>query len=301
MTKLRLGINTCFAVKRWPEAAEWAEIVGSRLDLDLAQFSFDLVDPRVRRSVRFRKSAEAKEAAETYGVDIHSTFTGLGAYSFNLLMHPDIGMRSDALHWYEQAVEMTSEMGSGGTGGHVASMSYNDYKDETRRDFLLTSLVDSLQHLSRMASDLGQKFFLWEPMPVPREPPCRIADAKDLYRRVNSSSGVPIFFCMDTGHQCTYTESGKDLDTYAWVEEIAPMSPVMHVQQTDGSMDRHWPFTSEYNEKGIIKGKNLVESIESSGASEVSLVLEIIHAFEESEEKVLQDLDKSVAYWKEFI
>ena len=301
MTKLQLGINTCFAVKRWPEAGEWAEIVGSKLDLGLAQFSFDLVDPRVRGSVRARKSMEAKQAGEEYGVEIHSTFTGLGAYSFNLLMHPDIGMRSDALDWYEQAVHMTKEMGAGGTGGHVASMSYNDYKNETRKAYLLDSLIESLQHLSRLASDMGQKFLLWEPMPVPREPPCKIEDAKSLYKRVNKGAGVPIEFCMDTGHQCTYSESGKDLDTFQWVREIGTMSPVMHVQQTDGKLDRHWPFTSEFNERGVITAEKLVKAIDDSGASEVSLVLEIIHAFEENEEKVLEDLEKSVAYWKEYV
>ncbi len=277
------------------------EIVGSRLDLDLAQFSFDLVDPRVRKSVRARKSREVVEAGERYGVEVHSTFTGLGAYSFNLLMHPDIGMRSDALEWYEQAVHMTAEMEAAGTGGHVASMSYNDYRDEDRRSYLRSCLVDSLQHLSRLASDLGQEFLLWEPMPVPREPPCRIDDAKKLYMRANKSSGVPIYFCMDTGHQCTYSESGKDLDTYTWIEEIGPMSPVMHVQQTDGQMDQHWPFTPEYNEKGIIDAEDIIEAIDNSGASQVDLVLEIIHAFEASEKKVLEDLDTSVAYWKEYL
>jgi sugar phosphate isomerase/epimerase len=301
LANLRLGINTCFAVKRWPEAPEWAEIVGTKLDLDLAQFSFDLVDPRVRQSVRTRKSLEARDAAKASGVEIHSTFTGLGAYSFNLLMHPDIGMRSDALDWYEQAVTMTSDMGVDGTGGHVASMSYGDYNNRTRHKYMLDQLIESLQHLSRIAADMGQKFLLWEPMPVPREPPCTIADAKSLYRKVNKGSGVPINFCMDTGHQCTYCECGRDTDTYAWLREIGPMSPAIHLQQTDGGLDNHWPFTPEYNKRGIIKAEKIIEAIDDSGAGDVSLLLEIIHPFEANEEGVLEDLAASVAYWKEYI
>lgn len=301
MANLRLGINTCFAVKRWPEAAEWAEIVGTKLDLDLAQFSFDLVDPRVRPSVRTRKSLEAKDSAKSNGVEIHSTFTGLGAYSFNLLMHPDMGMRSDALDWYEQAVIMTKDMGAGGTGGHVASMSYSDYKNKTRRKYLLDSLIESLQHLSRIAADMGQKFILWEPMPVPREPPCKIADAKSLHKRVNKGAAVPINFCMDTGHQCTYCECGLDSDTYAWIREIGPLSPAIHVQQTDGTLDNHWPFTPDCNEKGIINAEKLIGAIDDSGAGDVSLLLEIIHPFEANEEDVLTDLEASVAYWKEYV
>jgi sugar phosphate isomerase/epimerase len=255
----------------------------------------------VRLSVRSRKSLEAKEAALENGVEIHSTFTGLGAYSFNLLMHPDVGMRSDALDWYEQAVHMTKEMGARGTGGHVASMSYNDYKNKTRSKYLIDSLIESLQHLARTARDLGQEFLLWEPMPVPREPPCNISDAKSLYRRVNKGAAIPINYCMDTGHQCTYCECGKDTDTYAWVREIGPMSPAMHVQQTDGTLDNHWPFTPEFNQRGVIEAEKLIEAIDDSGAPEVDLILEIIHAFEENEEKVLTDLEASVAYWKEYV
>src|SRR4029450_3050714 len=42
----RLGINTCFAVKRWPEPELWAEIVRARLGLELVQHSLDLVEPQ---------------------------------------------------------------------------------------------------------------------------------------------------------------------------------------------------------------------------------------------------------------
>jgi len=301
LAKLRLGINNCFAVKRWPEAEDWAEIVGSKLDLDLVQFSFDLVDPRVRRLVRLKKSGEIRDAAKAYGLEVNSTFTGLGAYSYNLLMHPDPAMRSDALDWYEAAVEMTKEVGAKGTGGHVAAMSCKDFENEERRRFLLDTLIESLQHLSQLAARLGQEFLLWEPMPISREPPSSVADAKSLYVRANRRSGVPIAFCIDTGHQCAWDRSGVDVDTYHWVRELAPMSPVMHVQQTDGKMDRHWPFTPEYNQKGIIRAEKLIKAIDESGAKSVLLMLEIIHAFEEKEEKVLEDLEKSVAYWKEFV
>lgn len=52
MTEFRLGINNCFAVKRWPEPERWAAIVRERLGLDLVQHSFDLVDLTVSSRVR---------------------------------------------------------------------------------------------------------------------------------------------------------------------------------------------------------------------------------------------------------
>lgn len=301
MTKLRLGINNCFAVKRWPGAEEWSEIIGSRFDLDLVQFSFDLIDPRVRGPVRAMKCSETKLAADKYGIEIHSTFTGLSAYSSNLLMHPDIGMRSDAIEWYEHAICMTKEMSARGTGGHVASLSCRDYHAEERRVYLLNFLVESLQHLSHVSHQLGLSFLLWEPMPVPREPPCNIEDAEALHEEVNKAAQVPIFFCVDTGHQRVYTESNGDSDIYQWVRKLGRMSPVIHLQQTDGRFDRHWPFTPKYNERGVVDPERLIESIEESGASESALILEIIHPFEEREDTVLEELELSVEYWKEYV
>ena len=42
--RARLGINTCFAVKRWPRPRDWAPIVRWQLGLSLVQHSLDLVD-----------------------------------------------------------------------------------------------------------------------------------------------------------------------------------------------------------------------------------------------------------------
>ncbi|HCJ35672.1 MAG TPA: xylose isomerase, partial [Ktedonobacter sp.] len=39
MARLHLGINTCFAVKRWPEPQQWLSIVKEELGLDCCQFS----------------------------------------------------------------------------------------------------------------------------------------------------------------------------------------------------------------------------------------------------------------------
>jgi len=134
-----------------------------------------------------------------------------------------------------------------------------------------------------------------------REPPCTIEEAKQLHRMVNEGAAIPIQFCLDLGHQCTVGVNGKDRDTYEWLRQLAPYSPVIHIQQTDGQGDRHWPFTEEYNSKGIIEPEKVIQAINDSGAEEVVLLFEIIHPFEEDEEKVLNDLERSVKYWRKWV
>lgn len=298
MANITLGINNCFAVKRWPEPEEWCRIIKEELDLTHLQFTFDLVDPVLSKPARPGISQEISTTVKKYGLTISTTFTGLSFYSFNQLLHPDIRIRQEALRFCEEVVLMTAELGVRATGGPLGSLSLKDFNNLKRREYLTDYLVESLEHLAGLASSLGQEFFLWEPTPLSRELTETIEKAKKFYERVNKDSKIPILFCLDVGHQCVKGASEKDRDPYTWLKEFAPISPVIHIQQTDGVLDRHWPFTSEYNSRGIIQPQKVIKAIDESKAKEVVLMLEVIHAFEEDEGKVLSDIKESIGFWK---
>ena len=42
-----LGINTCFALKRWPRPADWASVVRNDLGLEFVELSLDLIDSTI--------------------------------------------------------------------------------------------------------------------------------------------------------------------------------------------------------------------------------------------------------------
>ena len=109
----QLGINTCFAVKRWPRPADWAPIVRDTLGLDLVQVSLDLVDLTQGDESMARDIDEHLEAADRYGIRIHSVFTGVAGYSTNLLLHPSERERDAAERWYERAIDYTARLGRG--------------------------------------------------------------------------------------------------------------------------------------------------------------------------------------------
>lgn len=291
----------CFAVKRWPEPEVWCKIVAEDFGLQYVQFSFDLLDPRTLPLIRDKICSQIAGATKKYNLHLISVFTGLASYSFNLLLHPDLGMRMDALNWYEQAIKTAAKMGADGTGGHVGALSMQDFKDGSRKKYLMEFLIEALQYLSQIAKEARQKFLLWEPMPLRREPPWTMDEAKKLYRMVNEVAAVPVQFCLDLGHQCTVGTTGKDRDTYEWLRQLAPYSPVIHIQQTDGQGDRHWPFTEEYNCQGIIEPGKVIQTINDSGAEEVILLFEIIHPFETEEKLVLTEIKESVEFWKGYL
>ena len=297
MARVVLGLNLSWAVKRWPMPDEWAEI-SAKLDVRYIQFSFDLLDPRAPSYVVDHMVGLLTDAVKRYGISIHSTFTGLAAYSFNLLTHPDPLMRLDAIDWYLHAIDFTSKIGVKATGGHIAAKSVRDYSDPQRRSYLDAVLTDSIKVLRRYAQSKGLEMILWEPMPVPREPPWTMDETRDMLLKANEGLGALVKLNMDVGHQCTL--KGIEADPYEWLRRFASESPSIHIQQTDGKGDRHWPFTEEYNKIGIIKPEKLIEAIEASGAKEVYLLLEYIPPFEAPDDEVLKNLEISIKYLKQY-
>jgi sugar phosphate isomerase/epimerase len=299
--KIHLGINNCFAVKRWPEPLRWGGIVRETLGLQLVQFSLDLLDPRTEESGRREMLEQIRAACGEYELRLSSVFTGLAAYSSNMLLHPSHLMRMDALAWYERAIELSGELGGTAAGGHWGALSCQDYADSNRREYLEEFLFEALGYLADVAKQAGLQRLLWEPMPLFREAPATIREAERLHGKANRNTAVPIDFCLDLGHQCTAGAQGEDRDPYEWLRRLGAVCPYIHLQQTDGEADHHWPFTEPYNASGIIHPDRVLDSLEQAGVGEARLVFEIIHPFEDSEQRVIEDLKASVDYWKGYL
>ena len=150
--RARLGINTCFAVKRWPEPEDWAPIVADRLGLGLVQHSLDLEDGRRAADDGTGGAGAIRAATETYGLTVHSTFTGLAAYSRNLLLDPEPVAREEARTYLRGAVDLTAALGGVATGGHVGAFGVADWTDPERRAIRWADLQASLAGLARACS-----------------------------------------------------------------------------------------------------------------------------------------------------
>jgi len=299
MTVFRLGINTCFAVKRWPQPGDWAAIARDELGLDLVQHSLDLVDFQTGRAGLEAQAVQLRRACLDHGLTLHSTFTGLAAYSANLLLHPDARRRSAARRWYQRLISFTADAGAGSTGGHVGAYSAADFANPNRRVILWRQLQDALTGLAGYAHRAGLQELMVENLASAREP-STIAGLRSLLNP-GGERLVPVRACLDVGHQCVPGSAGDDADPYAWLRELAPLASVIQLQQSDAAADRHWPFTPEANSQGRIEAPRVLQAIESSGAAEAVLILEIIHPFEARDQTVLAELRASAEYWREHL
>lgn len=298
MPELHLGINNCFAVKRWPEPERWLDIVRD-LGLDCCQFSLDLVDPLLDEATTGAYAGTVRSYAAANNILVHSVFTGLAAYSWSQLLHPDEAMRTAAMRWYERAIDFTTRLGARGVGGHIGAFSVRDASNEARKDFLLEEMQQRLSSLSRYAAQRGLDFLLFENMAVTREPGHSIEEAQSL-TNLTVSDGVPLVLCLDIGHPCALHTGTASDDYLAWLAQPWPHTPLLHLQQTDRGSDHHWPFTAQYNAQGIVSAADTLRALRGwTGADDIYLFLEPIHPFEADDEAVLRDLRESVRYWRD--
>jgi sugar phosphate isomerase/epimerase len=296
MTTYQLGINTCFAVKRWPQPERWARLVRDELELDLVQHSLDLVDLDVPQAAVTDQATQLRAACASIGLTLHSTFTGLAAYSASLLLHPDRTARAQARDWYQRVIGFTADTGAQATGGHVGAFSVEDYRDRSRRAQLWDELTESLAQLAGNAHDRGLSYLLAENLAAAREP-STMAMIESLLTG-GDQAHVPVRLCLDVGHQCVPGTAGPDRDPYAWLARLGGRAPVVQLQQTDGTSDHHLPFTPQANAAGIIEPARVLAALDRSGAAAVALILEIIPPFEQDDDQVLDDLRQSAAYWR---
>jgi sugar phosphate isomerase/epimerase len=296
VTSYRLGINTCFAVKRWPQPERWARLVRDELELDLVQHSLDLVDLDASPAEVTDQAVRLQAACTGNGLALHSTFTGLAAYSSNLLLHPDERARDRARDWFRRVIGFTADAGAGSTGGHIGAFSVEDWHDRARKAQLWDELHESLAQLAAYAHYRGLSSLLAENLAAAREPSTMTMIASLLTE--GDQAHVPVMLCLDVGHQCVSGTAGADRDPYAWLERLGARAPVVQLQQTDGRADHHSPFTPETNAAGIIEPAKVLAALDRSGAADTALILEIIPPFEQDDDQVLEDLRQSAAYWR---
>jgi D-erythrulose 1-phosphate 3-epimerase len=295
--RLRLGINTCFAVKRWPRPEDWGPIVRERLGLELVQHSLDLVDLQAFDAGVTVETDALRNTCRANGLELASTFTGLAAYSANLLLHPDASARQSARRWYESAIRFTGAVGGIATGGHVGAFSVADWADLQRRRERWEDLRAALAALAESARTAGLEYLLVENLASAREP-STMAMIRELLAPGNREQ-VAVRLCLDVGHMCVPGTAGVDGDPYAWLRALGPQAPIVQLQQSDADGDHHWPFTPEMNRRGRIDAGRTIDALADAAVESADLVLEVIPPFEQEDASVLDDLVASVAYWRD--
>jgi D-erythrulose 1-phosphate 3-epimerase len=296
MTAIPFGVNLSFCVKRWVTPALWTRVVRERLDLDLVQFSFDLVDPAWPDDLLADLAADIRRHADDQGIAVHSAFIGLAHYTFNQMLHPEPRIRDVAEDWLRRAYRFAALAGITRVGGPLGAIaSRTDGQElEAISEANYDDLVTRMLRLGEAASAEGLTELYVEPTPVRREWPWTPAHAARMAGDI-AGSRVPWKFCLDWGHgtfEPLYGRYRGRMDD--WYDTLGPRIGAVHIQQTDFQYDRHWDFT----EIGRVDPQEVAAMHRETGLDDRPVFLEVFYPFERDDASILDAVSRSIALLK---
>lgn len=289
---MKLGLNLSFAVKRWIEPERLAKLIKNDFGVDHIQFTWDLIDPWWPEEQRKIMAQEYKTAFEKAGVTVDATFGGLSSYSYAHLLAPSEIQREIAFSFFKRAIDLTIELGAEVMGTPVGGMSYDDARNPERREDLYKEMLQYIRKLAEYGKTRGLKEIHIEATPLitefPHSPQVSIQMMKDL-----EGTEIPVKLLIDWGHALYKPLLKEEADINLWFQKCAPYIGSIHLQQTDGLLDRHWDFT---HKDGIITPELIKDAVKKANLENITQYLEVVTIFEEDDDKVYEGMKKTMDY-----
>jgi len=289
---MKLGLNLSFAVKRWIEPERLAKLVKDDFGVDHIQFTWDLIDPWWPEEQRRIMAQEYKAAFENAGVTVDATFGGLASYSYAHLLAPYKTQREIAFSFFKRAIDLTMELGADVMGTPVGGMSYDDSRNPERREALYREMLQYIRKLAEYGKARGLKEIHIEATPLitefPHSPQVSIQMMKDL-----EGTEIPVKLLIDWGHALYKPLLKEEADIHLWFQQCAPYIGSIHLQQTDGLLDRHWDFT---HKDGIITPELIKSAVQKANLEDITQYLEVVTIFEEDDDTVYEGMKKTMEY-----
>lgn len=277
------------------------------MGLTTFEFFADHLEPVIYGPVlrnRSRFFRDIGKAVADRGLKVFSAATGKAGYQLNMLSHPYEDVRAAAKEWMAAFAELAAALGAGYLTGHYDNMSRPDWKADPWR--AVGWVNDALLDLSHTAARLGLKGIFIEQMHRPQLQPNTIPNLHRILSELSARSpGVPFYPHLDVGHAAQVRDdpnhTARDKDPYAWLAEPFGRSDLVliHLQQSDDHGSRHWPFTPEYNAKGIIEADRTLAAIRRSGVAHAVCSLEIFFPRGTDIAEIRPAMVESARYWRE--
>ncbi len=297
-----LSVNTNPLVNRFAQPEELVSVLTDEIGIERIQLVHEFINPSwdmktiTRLTSRMAKACAAKRAKVT------SAMTG--PYGrLNHFGHPDPEVRDYYVRWFKTFADIAADLGCPAIGTQFAILTYADHDDQLRYRSIMDIALACWREVADYAALRGLKYLFWEPMSVGRELGHTLRATQDLQNWINSAQlPIPLVPMVDIDHGDVSSSNPRDIDPYAWAEDFAAQSPIIHIKQSSMNKGGHWPFTAQYNADGKIIPEQLLSAIRAGGGAENELCLEL--AFREREpadRNVVSALRESVAYWKPYL
>lgn len=298
MANILLGLNCNCFTNRYDEPQEWTKVC-SDLGVRHVMFNVDLIDPYWPWDLQRRLCDETLDACERYGIKIHCSFGGHHGHQ-HYLGHPDPECRREAESFFRRAIRQTAYLGGKSFGTCFAIQTVRTHSEPGLRQEIMEDAIAAYYRLAEYGAQAGLEALAYEATSVPRETCATFAENDYVLERC-ADMAIPMRVVLDLGHR-NMAGTSEETDHLAWIRRYGKHCDVIDCQQSDLTASRHWPFLSEYNEKGVINGDEVIQAIEESDADQILLAFELrTPAYHPQEYTHLEALRLSVEYWRQWV
>ncbi|MGH2538763.1 MAG: sugar phosphate isomerase/epimerase family protein [Candidatus Promineifilaceae bacterium] len=296
-----LGINTGFALNRFPAPQHWIPLVAETFGLRIVQFTADLLNPSLPAAIVADQLGQLTALMGQYGLEARHTFTS--AFTrVNHLSHSDARLRDYWLDWFRRFVDISLALGAESMGSHFGILATPDLQAPAVRLERFEQTLAGWRQIAAYAAEKGLAYLTWEPMSVAREYGETLAEAGRIQQALNTDSPLPFKLCLDVDHGDVASPEPADSDPYAWIRAFGREAPIIHLKQTSADKGGHWPFVAGHNAAGRITPERLLAALEAAGVEQVTLLLELsFREREPFESRVVQDIRSSIDYWRPYV
>lgn len=203
--KIHLGIDNCFAIKRWVSPTEWGRVVRD-LGLKYVEAVPDLeCEPMLTPEACQRDWAdETKRIADELDVHVVMSYSNDSTYDTIGFSHPDARIRDYLVEkWFGNFIRTSAAIGSD-IGYYVQATPENMLGTKEGRMRAKETAFECMVRVNRMAGQAGIAHVALEQMYTPHQPPFSIEGMRKLIQDVTKESGGPFYFTEDVGHHCPF-------------------------------------------------------------------------------------------------
>ncbi len=269
------------------------------------EYFADHMEPVILRRVIDAESEffqATRQALADAGLEVWSGATARISYLLNLISHPYADVRREGVRWCRAFIDLARKLGGRYISGHYACSS----KTDVERDLAgaIDRQVAGLLEVADCAAKAGLAGIFLEQMHRAQLQPYTIAGAHELLGRLNERAAVPFHMHLDTGHAAFIRNDPRhttaDKDIYRWLAEPFGRNEILliHAQQCDDQASRHWPFTEEYNRRGIVDARRVIRAVERSGVGRCVVALEVLFPRSTALDIIRPAMVESAAYWR---
>jgi D-erythrulose 1-phosphate 3-epimerase len=297
-----LSVNTNPLVNRFATPEDLISILADEIGIGHIQLVHEFVNPSWSAATIANLTGRMAKICASKNISITSMMTG--PYGrLNHFGHPEKSVRDYYVAWFKTMADIAADLNCPAIGTQFAILTYADHDDPLRYRAIMDAALACWHDVADHASKRGLKYLFWEPMSVARELGHTQKATQDLQNWMAASEpAIPLLPMVDIDHGDVTSPNVIDINPYAWAENFATQSPIIHIKQSSMNKGGHWPFTAQHNEGGKIKPEKLLAAIAKGGGRDNELCLEL--SFKEREpadRSVVAALKESVAYWAPYV